>query len=162
MRRTSQSLCFLGSAAGFLVMSIAVFLFYPASYLALNKGTTVLQLIAFILFWAGLAAGVVLQVISLVLRRRKTSDYRQQRRDWLKSLGTGNRIRRLLLQNRIAGIMAIGFLIGLVGSVASILESPVSSYHTFFFLALTALGLCEYLAFNSLNFAYAMNKEWKL
>ena len=162
MRRTTQSICFLGSVFGIFVMSVAIFLFYPGSYMALNKGSTALQLTASLLFCLGLLAGVILQIISLVLRKRRAPDFRRQMMTRLHELSKSKRIHRLLFQNRLAVLMVCVFLVGLVGTVCSLIQSTNSSSHTFFFIALTVFGLFEYMAFNSLNFAYSMREEWKL
>lgn len=160
MKKMAPAICVIGSAVGFLILAVAVFLFYPASYLALNRGTSTLQLVAFLLFWGGLLVGVLLQGVCLVLRKRAAPDYRRRRRNKLKKLSAAKRMRRLLIDNIAAGFMAIVFLVGLAGSVISIVDNPISSCHTFVFMALAVLGLFEYLAFNSLNFAYAISKEW--
>lgn len=159
MRRNPQSLCFLGSAFGFLLMAVAVFLFYPGSYYALNKGTDSLQFFASLLFWCGLLLGVLLQLASLILRKRAAPDYRKQYRERQTKRKTGQRIRRALCKNRVVFLMAILFFVGLIGSIVSLADSRDSSYHTFFFLALTVFGACEYLAFNSLNFAYTIRRS---
>lgn len=157
MKKTAQSICFLLSAVGILVMSVAVFLFYPASYLALNKGTEALELAAFLMFWLGLLVGAVLQLVSLLLRKKRAPEFKAQLAERTPQ-GKGG-IRRKLARNPVALILLCAFLLGLVGTAASLLYSTNSSAHTFFFMALMVFGLLEYFAFNSLNFAYAISKE---
>lgn len=154
MRKVVQRICFWGSAGGFLLMSTAIFLFYPASYLALNKGTDSLQMISSIMFWAGLLLGLGLQIVSWILRRLEQPDYKIRFME--KRTGV---LKKHIARNGIVWIMLVGFLVGLVGSIASLAHSTNSSYHTFFFMALTAFGVCEYFAFNSLNFAYTMQRS---
>ena len=154
MRRAAQRRCFWGSAVGFLLMSAAIFMFYPASYLALNKGTDSLQMVSSILFWVGLLLGLGLQLVSWILRRLEQPNYKRQ---FMKKR-TGM-MKKHIVRNGIVGIMIGAFLIGAIGSAVSLMHSTSSSYHTFFFIALTAFGMCEYLAFNSLNFAYTMQRS---
>ena len=157
--KSKQGICFLISVCGIFLMSVAIFLFYPGSYLTLNKGNSMLQLFASLLFWVGLLAGAVLQTISLVLRRKAAPKFRKELAKEQEECSKKQRLYRAAFKNKIALGMAIGFLIGVVGMVCSLIHSMDSSYHTFFFMALTVFGLFEYLAFNSINFVYAMSKE---
>lgn len=159
MRRNPQTLCFLGSVLGIFLMSAAMFLSSPASYLKWNRGDLRLEFAAFVLFWTGVLLGALLQLMSLIFRKRETRDFGKQYRKSLEKLPPRQRIRRYLFKNRISVIMAGLFVIGLAGSTAELIYSQINSWHVFLFLSLTVLGLFEYMAFNSLNFLYAVQRS---
>ena len=161
MRKLILGLC-LGTAAGFLLMSVAVFLCYPGSYRTLNMGDTSLQATAATLFWIGLAIGLALALITTLIRIKAVPQYSKAYRKYKRKSDSTKRVKMLLIRNWLSPVMALAFLVGAVGSVISLLHSTTSSYHTFFFLGLMCLGFSEYFTLNSLNFAYATGKEWKL
>lgn len=159
IRKTPQAICFWGSAMGFLCMAVAVFLFCPGAELSLNKGTRGLQIAASLIFWIGLLLGITLQLASLILRRREAPDYKTQFLCQQSRRTKSSWLRYVLFKNRIVLITALCFVVGCVGSIVSLAKSLNSSYHTFFFLALTILSFCEYFTFNSINFAYAIRRS---
>ena len=154
MRKSREQICFWGSALGFLVVSVAIFLCYPASYMALNRESDALRITACILFWLGLLMGLVFQIICFVLRKRQQPDYKTQFKQSVSGI-----IKGYFARNQIVWFMIAAFIVGLLGSAVSLANSNSSNYHTFFFMALTVFGFCEYLVFNSLNFAYIMQRS---
>ena len=159
MRKNKQTLCFLGSVLGIFLMSVALFLASPASYLKWNRGDLRLEFVAFVLFWAGILLGTVLQLMSMIFRKMEAGDFGRKYRKSLEKLPPRQRLCRYLFKNRISAIMAALFVIGLIGSTAELVNSEINNWHVFLFLALTVLGLFEYMAFNSLNFLYAVRRS---
>lgn len=158
MRKNSVTVAFWISAAGFFLMALAVFLFYPSSYLELNRGDERLAYAASAMFWVGLLSGIIAQIVATVLRNRKDNTFARMYHHKLRKKGV-SRLRRSLPKGIVPLVFAALFLIGLVGSIISLIQSLNSSYHTFFFLALTVLGLFEYIVFNSINFIYIKRSE---
>lgn len=154
-RKMSQGICFFGSACGLLIMSVALALFYPGSYLTLNRGNVGLQITASLLFWGGLLVGIVMQCVSLILRRKQNPEFKKN----MKTEAAEKTVVQRIFKNKLAMAMAVCFLVGVIGTVCSLIHTTDSRWYTFVFMALALLGLSEYLAFNSVNFAYAMHKE---
>ena len=155
MKKSAHTICFLGSAAAFLILAVAVFLFHPATMLSLNQGSNGLRLVASLLFWAGLLTGLALQAAAALLRRKKAPDFARQYNKRHKAF------RQRLWKTRLSMLLTACFAVGLVGSGISIALDPLTSYHTFFFIALAVFGLCEYLVFNSINCMYFMRRSEK-
>lgn len=158
MKKKLIKTCFWGSVAGYLIMSVSLFLFHPAAMLALNQGKTTLQMVSSLTFWIGFLLGTILLIATYIIRKKAAPDF-----CWIlnETAKKSFKVRLIswLIQTPMSLVLIGVFLVGLIGSVISLICSTNSSYHTFAFLALTLLGVSEYIVFNNLNFAYITAKE---
>lgn len=147
MRKKTSKILYLSSAVSFFLLAVSVLLFYPSSYLFLNKGSRVLRYIAGILFWVSACSGIILQVVSRIMYGK------------LPKSNNTDGIKSVLLRTPLSLIMAAIALIGVVGSAISMAITMNSTLHTFFFLAFAVLGITEYLVFNSRYFTNFMKRS---
>lgn len=151
-------ICFWGSVAGYALMSVALFLFHPASMMKINQGNLTLQRVSGLMFWVGALLGTGLLITTFILRKKHAPNF-----EWILDEDAQSslriRITTWLFQTPMSVICVVVFLVGLIGSIASLMHSTYSSYHTFAFMALTLLGISEYIVFNNLNFAYITTRS---
>lgn len=161
VKKSSHTICFFGAAAGFLILAIGVFLFHPASYLILNKGVVALRTVASLMFWIGLLAGIGLLIAASLILKKKAPDFLRDYKEKASENGKAAWLRRSLLKTKLSILMLVFFVVGVVGSAICIANNPLSTYHTFFFIALAVLGIFEYIVFNSKNFMYIVRRSEK-
>ena len=146
------------ASAGVFLMWLHRGMFRPMGYWQLNRGETPPTDASSVMFWLGLLAGVIAQIVAVVLRKKQDRTFVRMYRHKQRKNGV-NRFRQIFVKSWISIAAAAVFLIGLIGSTISLIQSVNSSYHTFFFLALTVLGLFEYFVFNSINYVYIRRSE---
>lgn len=136
-----------------LVTSVGAFCLMSASFLLMPVEK--LSVLAGGCFWAGLLAGMTLQVL-LEVRRRNF--FKEHRANWRKM----QRPRNGLLTfgaNPLAKVADVLLIISFIGLVASLWLTRGTGYLCYIMISVTVFSFCMHCVLNGRNYFHIKNRE---
>lgn len=142
------------SLAGFLIFAIS-FLLMPVGSKEITQEFNTVNLIAGLMFWVGLLAGTISQILLSVGCKR-----------WLRSenidLSLVNQPKIGLIsffRNKTAIIFDIIMILSLIGFAATAVVTDATGYACYIFIALFSFSFCAHCIFNGRSYYFIENSE---